>query len=436
MTAGGQTAGDQAVRDRALDIHGSFIVQAPAGSGKTELLIQRYLNLLAHVREPEEIVAITFTRKAASEMRERIIATLRRAADDAGECDGEDVAGARLALARRAIANDRRRGWQLVSHPARLQIQTIDALCLSLTRQLPWLSGFAAPSGILDDSRAAYRRAAMETIRLLGAGTEDWRASLERFMVHVDNDMASATGLLSAMLASRDQWLRYLGGEQLSRTRLEAAWREVVDSRLERLAVMFPAASKSSLVACADAAAEHLAGSGDDPGARAWLAGDGFPQPEAAELPRWRFMADLLLTRSGQWRRKVNKNQGFPPQTEAKRAMQALLDSFAGDDELARRLAAVETLPAPGFSVEQAGVLDAMVAVLKLAVAQLQVVFEETGQVDFVEVALRAQQALGGLEEPSDLALKLDYRIAHLLVDEFQDTSLGQHRLLQLLTQG
>ena len=72
---------DFAERRRALDPAYSFIVQAPAGSGKTGLLIQRYLKLLTLVDEPEEIVAITFTRKAAAEMRERLMAALVQARD-------------------------------------------------------------------------------------------------------------------------------------------------------------------------------------------------------------------------------------------------------------------------------------------------------------------------------------------------------------------
>src|SRR6186997_2445798 len=98
------SADDDAARERALDVTRSFLVQAPAGSGKTELLIQRHLALLARVERPEHIVAITFTRKAAGEMRERIVAALRDA--EANTATTSAHAARTRTLARAALAQD------------------------------------------------------------------------------------------------------------------------------------------------------------------------------------------------------------------------------------------------------------------------------------------------------------------------------------------
>src|SRR5205085_11902534 len=101
----------------ALQPERSFIVQAPAGSGKTELLIQRYLVLLSRVDEPEEIAAITFTKKSTAEMRKRVLDALAQARS--GERPAEPHRALPWQHARAALARDAARGWHLEENAAR-----------------------------------------------------------------------------------------------------------------------------------------------------------------------------------------------------------------------------------------------------------------------------------------------------------------------------
>ena len=133
---------DQAARERALNANTSFIVQAPAGSGKTELLTQRFLVLLSRVEYPEQIIALTFTRKAASEMRARIIKALQLAVStEAPKSQHQQLT---WRLAKRALEKNNILQWNLLANPNRLRIQTIDSMCASLSKQMPLLSGFGA----------------------------------------------------------------------------------------------------------------------------------------------------------------------------------------------------------------------------------------------------------------------------------------------------
>src|SRR5271165_5145148 len=121
---------DSAARLEALDVLQSFIVQAPAGSGKTELLIQRYLKLLETVDTPDAVVAITFTRKAAGEMRSRVMEALRSA--ERGVHPEAEHERLTYQISRNVLDHGRQLGWDLLRNPARLRIETIDALCASI----------------------------------------------------------------------------------------------------------------------------------------------------------------------------------------------------------------------------------------------------------------------------------------------------------------
>ena len=102
---------DQAIRREVLSVDQSFCVTAPAGSGKTSLLTQRILALLSRVERPEQILAITFTRKAAAEMRSRVLDTLERAARGEGAASAHETLS--LELAQNALRNAERMGWSL-----------------------------------------------------------------------------------------------------------------------------------------------------------------------------------------------------------------------------------------------------------------------------------------------------------------------------------
>ena len=199
---------DQHQRRRALDPLRSFCVTAPAGSGKTELLIQRFLTLLARVELPEEVLAITFTRKAAAEMRARIVDALERALDDQPPADAHSALT--WTLARQALENDRQQGWELLAGPARLNIKTIDGYCAGLTRQMPVLSSFGGAVAPVDDARPYYLEATRAMLELLES-SHAVAADLADIMLHFHNNWPRLENLLVSMLARRDQWLAYIG---------------------------------------------------------------------------------------------------------------------------------------------------------------------------------------------------------------------------------
>ncbi|MBU0753357.1 MAG: UvrD-helicase domain-containing protein [Gammaproteobacteria bacterium] len=422
-------AEDAAARVRALE-HASFIVEAPAGAGKTELLTQRYLRLLAGVEVPEEIVAITFTNKAASEMASRILDSLRRAAG--GERPEPAHKQLTFDLARAVLAVSFDRGWDLLDHPGRLRITTIDALCMSLARQMPLLSRFGSQPRLADEAGRHYAEAARRTLALIdeeGALADTVAAALR----HLDNDAVRLATLLVEMLARRDQWLRHAIAAPL-RAEAEAGFALLVGHELERAAQAIDARRQATLMPVARFAAANLSG---DSLLAPLLDWDSPLAADAENLPQWRALCALLLTEKGETRKAWTKNLGLPPGKDGKPYKDLLEDftaSLSARDVAA--LARARELPAPRYSDEEWQTVEALGQLLKVAAGQLWAVFNEAGETDFIEVARRALQALGSEEAPTDLALALDYRIRHLLVDEFQDTSPTQVELLERLTAG
>ena len=437
---------DAAQRQQALDPERSFIVQAPAGSGKTGLITQRFLVLLARAEQPEHIVAITFTRKAAGEMRARILAALQ-AAQQPPPADEHALKTWQLAAA--AMAQNDRQGWDLLNNPSRLTLQTIDALCAWLTRRLPLLAGFGAQPDIAEDAESLYRQAARQTLADLEHG-EQWSLPIECLLRHLDNNLATAERLLTGMLARRDQWLRHLlalrdADPAQRRQVLESALSNVITDHLDQLVDALPHDDLAAMHTLMRFAAANV----DDDHPLALLRDvEALPPSHADGLEQWRAIAGLLLTNEGQWRAKADKRLGFPAPSSTKdkslaqhyKAMKAdygeLMATWRDNTQLQCLLHDVRYLPLPHYPDPQWAMVEALCELLLAAAAHLRLVFSRRSQVDFGEIMQSALMALGSPQAPTDLALALDYRIQHLLVDEFQDTSFAQYALLERLTAG
>lgn len=424
-------------RRRALDLEQSFIVQAPAGSGKTALLIQRYLRLLTGVDAPEEIVAITFTRKAAAEMRTRVLAALEAGKLADNPADAYEQLNRELAQA--VLQRDRRMDWYIAENPERLRIQTIDSLCAALTRQMPVLSKFGAQPEIVDDASDFYREAARETLSLLDCSQAIAR-DVERLLEHLDNDSARFEDLLAEMLARRDHWLRHIHNRP--RDELEAALQRSRQHALSKVLQSFPVMLENELLALLHYAAMNLAVESE---VSDIVSCESLVSLTAADVAHWRGVAELLLTDKGTWRKQAKAVIGFPPgnakaekeRSDAwKQRLRLLINALESEDDFRLALQDVRRLPPSNYTDSQWEILGAITRLLPYAVAQLNVIFQANGVVDFSEIAQRALQALGDSEAPTDLALALDYRIKHLMIDEFQDTSISQFRLLEKLTSG
>ena len=426
---------DHVARERALDPGRSFIVQAPAGSGKTELLTQRFLRLLAVVDRPEEIVAITFTRKAAGEMRHRILEALQLGTEPVEPAEAHRRQA--WALAGAALRRDQALGWRLLENPRRLRVETIDALNAWLARQLPIGSRLGAAPGVADDPEPVYRDTVREV--LLAADSAEPHAPHARaLLAHLGGRFGTAEALLVALLKGRDHWLgkiigRHAADAASQRALLDSALRHFVEDELARCRASLPGAARAEIVRLGSAAARRA----PEVEWLAPLAGlTGFPAADAGALPAWRAIAALLLTGQGGWRKTVNKGQGFPPQArEDKAQFIELLESLGARAEPAA-LARVRELPEPAYDEGRWEVLAHLLALLPVCAATLELNFAARGESDYVGIARAALDALGSVDAPTDLALALDGRISHLLVDEFQDTSQVQIELLERLTAG
>lgn len=426
---------DKQQRKQATDPRFSFIVQAPAGSGKTELLTQRYLRLLGKVNVPEEILAVTFTRKAASEMRERVLSALQQAATHSLDT-GSVHPSYEYALS--ALSRSEKLGWHILEQPSRLRILTIDALCQMITHILP-LSPQCNPYATITDKPVPLYRAAVKYFMDYVSQETQYHPLLKKLLHHLDNRQDRLWNMLSELLANREQWLPliYLAREQSKKT-TEELLHFIVEEELSYFKESIPSECREELCSLARLVAEL----------------DINPQSPYFPLRNWfnyneltraqmHCLVKLLLTSDEHIRKKFDHHVGVKLSTCDPHAYKIikltsteLCAKLSCHPKVLEGLRKIKHLPDTEYDNGQWEVLTALLTFLPILVSQLHLLFNERNEIDFTAISQQALFSLGEEENPSDLALYLDRKIAHILVDEFQDTSLLQFELLKKLVQG
>ena len=440
-------APDREARRQALDVRRSWIVEAPAGSGKTGLLIQRFLKLLADesVVEPEQVLAITFTVKATTEMRDRVVKQLRLASEP--DYSKSEFERETRALAESVLRRDAQLGWELLDHPRRLNVRTIDSICGEIASSLPVLSGGGGRLSPVEDAAMLYREAARRTMMQLGGSNAALSDALRTLLLHRDGNLGDCEQLLAEILALRNQWGEFipLSGDKLDdtyldevmRPRLQRALEQAVCAGLAQLAMAVPSDILDELSALAGEMG-HADGYKGGASPIALCAGiHTAPRETAQYLEHWRALIHLLTTREGKWRATTARNHlGFEIEKHHAGRLKLLVNELRHRDDLLAAIGRVSNLPPAEYPEEQWAVAKALLRVLSRALAELQLVFAERGECDFVEPGLLARTALQRDGATDDLAAALGMKFQHLLVDEMQDTSTSQYGLLELLTQG
>lgn len=394
----GQPASDTAFYAVACDPAQSVVVEACAGAGKTWMLVSRIVRALLAGTAPSQILAITFTRKAAGEMQQRLHQWLRSWAEaDHGErvqqlrLRGLDAAAAEAAAPRLAQLWD-----ELLASGGGVQIRTFHAWFGQLLRM--------APLTVLEELGLHPGMALIEDTRELQAPL------MQRFARAVLADaQASADHLALGQRVGRDTLGKWL----------EQAWGRRVE--IER----------------ADAAGT-LAGAVPPP-ATAWAHPlDGWPQLRPLLTEVTAALGAAKGKKSQDAAAALVAALALPDAAAAYAAARAALFTATGPRKLTQEpapefVAGCEALDVVAAALAQQDAHDdhrRMVNLTRLLLAEYRALKRERGLVDMNDLETLAVTLLADSQWAPWLHERLDVRFRHVLLDEFQDTSPLQWQAL------
>ncbi len=311
------------------------------------------------------------------------------------------------------------------------------------------LAGGVGQRQPVDDASLLYEEAAERVLRDLGGPDTVLDKALRCLLLHRDARVADCIALIAGMLAAREQWgeLVPLAASELTEERLDGPVRRQLEQTLELIVSEGLSRAEASLPAgwLADLSA-FAARLSAEPGCKGQPSPlgpfAGLPAPpgtQAADDERWLILVNLVLTKEGVPRAGLNSNLlGFELPKTAKPELQQIIVRLRAADELGSgsvdALCSLRDLPATTLSEDAWVVLKAAFHVLRRALVELEILFAANGVCDFTSLSLTARQLLDADLNPSVDFQQPGLRLQHLLVDEMQDTSVGQYQLFERLT--
>jgi ATP-dependent helicase/nuclease subunit A len=416
----------------ALDPGRSVVVTASAGSGKTWLLTSRVLRLLLEGHNPGSILALTFTRKAAAEMGERINQRLHALAY--GDAAAVETELERLGLTPepQTLLRARRLYETLLFSPYPPRAMTLHAFCQDVLSRFALEAGIPPGFALIEAEGALQRRAWRQVLANAHRFPQSPEAQALRDLIELGCSERRLESLVYGFLGRRADWWAYVedGGAGPDSVDAEIA---LAQSRLHT-ALQQSSGGAATLAATADHAAE-LDGDAftarlrilwrwiDRVGGLPSIRSDGI---EAALSlvgdQRFAMLIEALFTQAGEpYKFRLAK---------AKRA--ALSEDEAGHFEFTHGEIVASVQQARDSRNRQACV-KRTVAALQLGTATLaelrrELVFARA--LSFADLEWQAYRLLRQPDGAEWVRCKLDQKIDHLLIDEFQDTNPTQWRML------
>ena len=397
---------DHHAREEALGM-GSFIVQAPAGSGKTSLLVKRFLTLLLEVKSPKEVLALTFTNKAAAEMAQR----LKEALD--GKSKDKGIQEVVKKLSKYAIKSKWGEGYI-----DSLMVMTIDKLALRLIKQTPILSNSGVNFLTDEDPEDLYRESIKETITS--------NADNHLLFKYFNYDYHKLTEQLLKLISKRDQWLPIVSTLLSSKdNNIKETYEKYYSDELslwidQKIKPNFADEDLKELEAIVNYSADNKNIGHED------------KIRSSINHEFWFYFRDLILTKNGkQIRKKFDASSGFPATNEGKKIKARLLKIIELKMFKFNILIDFFDVVYDKNIVDIYPIITPFCLMLIDMVTRLNEKFRAQKVVDFTQIMGNAVEAL----RDTNLPLILDQNISHILIDEFQDTNESQLNFLELLTE-